>query len=280
MATLAAGDAFWHLLLHERLGTGGVAARRRDVLRAGVPQAGTCGPLELPVRSLQPRLVRELVGAVRAGDWDAASRPRGSPEVHRWPQDRIVAFEAPGTVVTRRTASSAPGGDRLTYSRTHRRAVAPIDATDRGMATDGGRAPALGPPSLAPAVTDARFIRDPAINEVKNLAAILPRQPVIIDEVVLVDGDSKDDTVAVTRAHLPNVRVVGQDPPGQGAAPLRHGFFALLSGPLVGHRARGRRFRDREMTSWYGHQGQRGHRRRAELRGRPDLRKVEPAHFP
>lgn len=134
----------------------------------------------------------------------------------------------------------------MTYSRTHRRR----GGTDRCHRSRNGHRRRTrtrpGTTFVAPAVTDARLIRDPAINEVKNLAAILPRQPVIIDEVVLVDGDSKDDTVTVTGAHLPNVRVVGQDRPGQGAAPLRHGFFAFLSGPLVGHRARGRRFRDRD----------------------------------
>jgi hypothetical protein len=111
-----------------------------------------------------------------------------------------------------------------------------------------------------PAATDARLFGAPAINEAKNLAVVLPRLPVIIDEVALVDGDSKDDTVAVTRTHPPNVRVVGQDRPGKGDAP-RAGFAAAQG----------------EIT---GHQGPLSHRQRAELRARPDLQEVTHAHLP
>ena len=54
---------------------------------------------------------------------------------------------------------------------------------------------------------------------------MLERIPAVVDEVILVDGDSTDRTVAVSRQLRPDIRVVGQDRPGKGAA-LRSGFAA------------------------------------------------------
>ncbi len=57
----------------------------------------------------------------------------------------------------------------------------------------------------------------PALNEAGNLPHILPR----IDpehEVVLVDGGSSDDTVAVARRLRPDVRILHQDRRGKGNA--------------------------------------------------------------
>ncbi|MGH9010563.1 MAG: glycosyltransferase family 2 protein [Acidimicrobiia bacterium] len=58
----------------------------------------------------------------------------------------------------------------------------------------------------------------PAKNEAKNLPWVLDRLPGGLHEVILVDGDSKDDTVAVAKAHCPGIRVIGQHAPGKGAA--------------------------------------------------------------
>src|SRR3954447_16439990 len=59
----------------------------------------------------------------------------------------------------------------------------------------------------------------PTLNEARNLPHVLPRIPPWVHEVVLVDGGSEDGTVDVARELLPDVRVVGQERPGQGAAP-------------------------------------------------------------
>jgi glycosyltransferase involved in cell wall biosynthesis len=72
----------------------------------------------------------------------------------------------------------------------------------------------------------------PAMNEEKNLPHVLPRIPAWVGEVILVDGNSKDRTVAVARELLPNIRIVGQDRPGKGAA-LRAGFNAATGDILV-----------------------------------------------
>ena len=65
----------------------------------------------------------------------------------------------------------------------------------------------------------------PALNEAANLPHVLTRVPGWVDEVVLVDGHSVDDTVGVARALWPGVRVVVQDGRGKGNA-LACGFAA------------------------------------------------------
>jgi glycosyltransferase involved in cell wall biosynthesis len=65
----------------------------------------------------------------------------------------------------------------------------------------------------------------PALNEAANLPHVFARLPGWVDEVVLVDGRSVDDTVAVARALRADVRVVVQDGRGKGNA-LACGFAA------------------------------------------------------
>lgn len=72
----------------------------------------------------------------------------------------------------------------------------------------------------------------PAMNEERNIGWVLERLPAEIDEVILVDGDSKDNTVDVSRALRPDIRVIGQDRPGKGAA-LRAGFAAARGEIIV-----------------------------------------------
>jgi len=63
----------------------------------------------------------------------------------------------------------------------------------------------------------------PTLNEAKNLPHILPYIPKWVHEVIIVDGRSKDDTIAVARQLLPSVRIVLETRKGKGAA-LRRGF--------------------------------------------------------
>lgn len=65
----------------------------------------------------------------------------------------------------------------------------------------------------------------PTLNEAKNLPHILPFLPTWVDEVILVDGRSTDDTVEVARCLLGNICIVMEQKSGKGAA-LRAGFEA------------------------------------------------------
>lgn len=72
----------------------------------------------------------------------------------------------------------------------------------------------------------------PALNEAENLPHVLPRIPNWVHEVILVDGHSVDDTVAVARQLLPTIRIVAQEGRGKGAA-LRSGFAAATGEIIV-----------------------------------------------
>ena len=72
----------------------------------------------------------------------------------------------------------------------------------------------------------------PTLNEAANLPHVLTRLPDIVDEVVLVDGHSIDDTIAVARPMRPDVRVVLQDGRGKGNA-LACGFAAATGDIIV-----------------------------------------------
>lgn len=72
----------------------------------------------------------------------------------------------------------------------------------------------------------------PALNEAENLPYVLPRIPKWVDEVILVDGHSVDNTIAVARQLWPNIRIVMQEGRGKGAA-LRTGFAAATGDIIV-----------------------------------------------
>jgi glycosyltransferase involved in cell wall biosynthesis len=70
----------------------------------------------------------------------------------------------------------------------------------------------------------------PVKNEAANLRVVLPQLPDVY-EVILVDGNSRDQTVAVAREVLPSIRVVRQTRKGKGNA-LACGF-AAASGDII-----------------------------------------------
>ena len=71
----------------------------------------------------------------------------------------------------------------------------------------------------------------PAMNEGKNIGHVLERLPEGLHEVILVDGNSKDDTVEAARQAYPGIRVTTQSGRGKGDA-FRTGF-AAVTGNLV-----------------------------------------------
>jgi glycosyltransferase involved in cell wall biosynthesis len=65
----------------------------------------------------------------------------------------------------------------------------------------------------------------PTLNEARNLPYVFSRLPEDVHEVIVVDGNSVDDTIAVARQLRPDVRVVQQNRRGKGNA-LACGFEA------------------------------------------------------
>ncbi|MCW2725131.1 MAG: glycosyl transferase [Frankiales bacterium] len=72
----------------------------------------------------------------------------------------------------------------------------------------------------------------PTLNEAKNLPHVLARLPHDVFELVLVDGCSLDDSIAVARRLWPGVRVVMQTRSGKGNA-LACGFAACRGDIIV-----------------------------------------------
>ena len=61
----------------------------------------------------------------------------------------------------------------------------------------------------------------PALNEAQNLPYVFERIPPGVHEVIVIDGHSIDDTIAVARRLRPDVRIVRQDGRGKGNAEER-----------------------------------------------------------
>lgn len=72
----------------------------------------------------------------------------------------------------------------------------------------------------------------PALNEAENLPGVLQRIPGWVHEVLIVDGHSIDDTVAVARRCWPSARLVQQQGRGKGDA-LRAGLESASGDILV-----------------------------------------------
>jgi glycosyltransferase involved in cell wall biosynthesis len=71
----------------------------------------------------------------------------------------------------------------------------------------------------------------PTLNEGRNIGFVLEHVPDRVDEIIIVDGHSTDDTVAAARAVRPDVVIVQQVGAGKGSA-LRAGF-AAASGDII-----------------------------------------------
>jgi len=81
------------------------------------------------------------------------------------------------------------------------------------------------------AITPRVSVIVPVMNEAKNLPGVFATIPDWVDEVVLVDGRSTDNTIEVARQLRPDVRVVLQGGVGKGDALVAG--FAAATGEIV-----------------------------------------------
>ena len=72
----------------------------------------------------------------------------------------------------------------------------------------------------------------PAKNEERSLPWVLGRMPDVVDEVILVDGESVDRTAELAQRVRPDIRIVRQPGMGKGDA-LRAGFAAARGDFIV-----------------------------------------------
>lgn len=82
------------------------------------------------------------------------------------------------------------------------------------------------------AIAAAVSVVIPCKNEARNLPIVFETLPDWISEVVLVDGQSVDDTVAVAKECYPEIKIVHQVGAGKGDA-LRAGFAACTGDIIV-----------------------------------------------
>ncbi len=97
-----------------------------------------------------------------------------------------------------------------------------------GSPSPTGSGPQLVTASSKPSVS----VVIPTLNEARNLPWVLARIPQFVDELIIVDGHSSDQTVQVARAVRADVVVVMADRRGKGAA-IRAGFAVATADLIV-----------------------------------------------
>jgi glycosyltransferase involved in cell wall biosynthesis len=118
------------------------------------------------------------------------------------------------------------------------RAVEPMAATAPAtidlVALEAARARGAEPSGVVLGIRDTPRISVviPTLNEAANLPHVFQHLPADLFEVLLVDGGSVDDTVAVARRLRPDVRVIRQNRMGKGNA-LACGFSAARGDIIV-----------------------------------------------
>ena len=127
---------------------------------------------------------------------------------------------------------AAPGQDQFTEP-SHQGGTSERTAEAEAPAKEVGRlSHTYRPISSHLAITPPVSVVIPAMNEAENLPYVFKTLPDWIHEVVLVDGNSSDNTVQVARELWPDVKVVKQVGKGKGDA-LISGFAACTGDIIV-----------------------------------------------
>jgi glycosyltransferase involved in cell wall biosynthesis len=108
-------------------------------------------------------------------------------------------------------------------------AVVPLQRSPSGEA--GQPRGAASVPTVAPMGVRVSVVI-PTLNEEQNIPHVFARLPHGLHEVIVVDGNSTDDTVAVARRLRPDVKIVVQTGRGKGDA-LAAGFAACTGEIIV-----------------------------------------------
>lgn len=173
---------------------------------------------------------------------EAASRVSALEVVDRYGADRVViasrhaddeglldlvrAFKSIGVPV-----SLLPRPlDLLDAPTTRASQVGGVPLIDVGALASRSAVPYSGPDRRRNRQTKVSVVV-PAMNEERNIGHVLSRLPDGLHEVILVDGNSRDNTIEAARHAFPGIRVLAQSGRGKGDA-LRTGF-AAVTGNLV-----------------------------------------------
>jgi glycosyltransferase involved in cell wall biosynthesis len=120
------------------------------------------------------------------------------------------------------TLSNPPAAQR---SRLPQLAVNPENAAEKSIM------PRYRPISAELAIAPTVSVIIPARNEAYNLPHVFSSLPHWVDEVILVDGHSTDETVAVTQLFWPKAKIIAQSGRGKGDALLAG--FAAATGEII-----------------------------------------------
>jgi glycosyltransferase involved in cell wall biosynthesis len=122
-----------------------------------------------------------------------------------------------------------PAGQGATNRSTKRRRHAAEDGASRFRSSAETNAFELIAEGVVPAEVSVVM---PTLNEESNIGWVLERLPAGINDVIIVDGRSTDDTIGAAIAVRPDVRVVLERRAGKGVA-LRTGFDAARGDYVV-----------------------------------------------
>ena len=215
---------------HRRAKISGAADGRTRPARATRPDHAVSQELarresnEGRVERLDAYAMMASLGQAKSGARPRSGRPDRSRNLPGLMQfDRTSPDSAPFLSLTSMPAARPPLDRELDAVNGSRRTASGVDL----LAPEDFREVGDGI-AIAPRVS----VVLPVLNEARNLPAVFETLPSWVDEVVLVDGRSTDDTIDVARGLRPDIRVVLQGGVGKGDA-LTAGFAAATGDIIV-----------------------------------------------